>query len=128
MKCIVAGSRWFTNYEFVESKLESLFSNIDWHTNPIEIVSGTCRGVDRLGERFAEERGWHYVRFPADWDKHGKAAGPIRNEEMAKYADTCVVFTGDGDRGSASMIDMAKKHNLSLRIIKFTNLDETVYV
>lgn len=73
-----------------------------------EIVSGTARGVDQLGEEWADEHGIPVERFPADWDTHGRAAGPIRNEEMAKYADALVAIHVDESRGTADMIDTAR--------------------
>ncbi len=41
--------------------------------------------------------------FPPDWEKHGKAAGPIRNKEMAEYADALLLIWDGKSRGSASM-------------------------
>ena len=52
-----------------------------------EIVSGGAKGVDRLGEWYARQRGLPCKAFPAQWAKYGKSAGPIRNAEMAEYAD-----------------------------------------
>lgn len=59
----------------------------------LQVVSGGEKtGVDRSGEVFAAVKK-HPVRiFPADWDKNGKAAGPKRNEQMAKYADVALIF------------------------------------
>ncbi len=50
-----------------------------------EIVSGNAKGVDAAAERFAKKQGIDLAMFPANWEKNGKAAGPIRNEQMAKY-------------------------------------------
>ena len=57
--------------------------------------------------------------FKADWVKYGKAAGPIRNEEMAKYADACIVFWDGKSPGAKSMIALAKKYELKLRVIYY---------
>ncbi|WP_049912962.1 SLOG family protein [Halococcus thailandensis] len=73
-----------------------------------EVVSGTARGVDQLGEDWAGEHDVPVKRFPADWDTHGRAAGPIRNEEMAKYADALVAIHVDESAGTADMIDTAR--------------------
>ena len=73
-----------------------------------EIVSGTARGVDQLGENWADEHGIPVERFPADWDTHGRSAGPIRNEEMAEYADALVAIHVDESAGTADMIDTAR--------------------
>ena len=51
-------------------------------------------------------------RFPADWDKHGRAAGPIRNAQMARYADAVALFPGG--RGTASMRRVAEKAGITV--------------
>lgn len=117
-KVIVAGSRDFNDYEMLESKLMyylSVYKPIE-----IEIVSGSAKGADTLGERFAKEKGCHIKRFPAEWDVYGKSAGYRRNAEMAKYADACVVFMKkEGSKGSQHMIDLARKYELPLKVILY---------
>jgi len=71
-----------------------------------EIVSGGARGVDRLGERYARQRGLPCTVFPAQWGKYGKSAGPIRNAEMAKYADYGVAVWDGESRGTAHMLKL----------------------
>ena len=82
MKLIIAGTRTFTNYQ----KLKQICDHFLQDQNNIEIVSGACRGADKLGEQYAKERNIKITRFPANWNKYGKAAGPKRNEQMANYA------------------------------------------
>ena len=95
---------------------------------PIEIICGMCRGADTLGERFAKENGYPIKYFPADWNKYGKAAGVIRNEEMAKYAaeyededdeGILVAFWDGKSRGTKNMIDNAEKYGLAQYIVEF---------
>lgn len=87
-----------------------------------------CRGADTLGERFAKENGYPIKYFPADWNKYGKAAGVIRNEEMAKYAaeyededdeGILVAFWDGKSRGTKNMIDNAEKYGLAQYIVEF---------
>lgn len=55
---------------------------------------------------------------PADWDTHGKAAGPIRNEEMAKAgADLCIAIWDGKSRGTLDMIKRATQHGIPVRIV-----------
>lgn len=51
-----------------------------------ELWHGDCRGVDTLCKKWAEARGVETVPFAADWDAHGTAAGPIRNQAMVEAA------------------------------------------
>ena len=68
-KVIIAGSREFDNYERLRVICDHLLGRGQGGTPVpnIEIVSGTARGADRLGERYARERGFSLKRFPADW-------------------------------------------------------------
>jgi hypothetical protein len=110
MKIIVAGSREVTDYNIVR---QAFIHSGFWrqYRTDIEVISGTARGVDRLGEEFAERNGLRVHRFPADWDKYGKAAGHIRNKEMGKFAkahDGRLLAIWDGNSlGTKQMIDFA---------------------
>ena len=115
MKVIIAGGRNFNDYDSLKNKVDTILSN----QKEVTIVSGTARGADRLGERYAEENHHKVEKYPAMWDIYGKSAWYKRNEEMAKIADSCVVFWDGKSRGTKHMIDLAKKFNLKLRIIKF---------
>ena len=55
----------------------------------------------------------------ADWGLHGRRAGYIRNEDMAEYADACIVFWDGKSPGSRHMIEIAKKAKLPLRIVRY---------
>ena len=117
MKTIIAGSRTILDYEVVKEFIDSLDLEIT------EVVSGKARGVDTLGEQYADEYNIPIRYFPADWKKHGKAAGPIRNEEMIDYVGTGgqVIVIWDGEsRGSLSTIRLAKAKGskLYIKVIK----------
>lgn len=111
MKTIIAGSRTIHNFNLL---IKTLYK-IDWQIS--EIISGTAKGVDTLGE----DLGLKYkipVKFmAADWNKYGRAkAGFIRNEEMAKYADACIILWDGKSNGTRNMIKLAKQYNLKLFI------------
>jgi len=84
--------------------------------NEIEIVSGTAKGADVLGERYAEERGYSIKRFPADWSI-GKHAGYLRNVEMSVYANRLALCWNLKSLGSKHMLDIAKKAKLPTRVL-----------
>lgn len=92
--------------EMVHEMLDGLFDEEE-REQIQELVSGDCSSIspDQFGESWAEKRGIAVKRFPADWNKHGKAAGPIRNAQMADYADTCVAFWDGESRGTKDMFD-----------------------
>lgn len=111
MKVIIAGSRDITDYDTV---VESMG---DCSFDATEIVSGCAKGVDTIGERIADNLDIPLKKFPANWDKHGKAAGPIRNRQMAEYADAAIVIH-NGSKGSLNMIQQMKKLNKPVYEVK----------
>ena len=106
MKTIIAGSRGINDYSIVrQAILESRFEIT-------EIVSGGAYGVDTLGERYARENNIPIKRFLPDWNKYGKKAGILRNQEMGDYADALIAIWDGKSRGTKFMIDYAKKKGL----------------
>ncbi len=118
---IVAGSRAFEDYALVEQTLGAYIRDYE----NTAVISGTARGADRLGERFAKEHGMKLILCPADWDRYGRAAGYRRNEQMAilskSNGDEGVLFAfWDGvSRGTGHMIDLARKHGLEVHIVRY---------
>lgn len=108
MKVIVAGGRDYRPTRSAWFWLRDTLYSLDC----TEVVSGGANGADTMGEKIAERLGFPVKRFAADWNKHGKAAGPMRNEQMAQYADACVLFPGG--RGTADMRARAIAHGLKV--------------
>lgn len=117
-KVIVAGSRGFTNYPLMRLKLDKILS-VKAETHDIVIVSGTAKGADILGEKYAKEKGYEIIRMPAQWDTYGKRAGFIRNKKMAEISDACVIFWDGESKGSFNMYWIAEDLGLITRLIKY---------
>ena len=100
MKVIIAGSRTITDYNVVFSAIRNSGYKIT------EVVSGGAKGVDRLGERYAHENGIPVKRFLPDWRELGKAAGPVRNADMAEYADALIAIWDGKSAGTRHMIQI----------------------
>src|SRR3954471_5685116 len=112
-KIIIAGTRTFNDYELLIKVCDiCLFLR---HPN-IEVVSGGSVGADYLGEQYAKAKGYKISHFYADWNIYGRSAGPIRNKQMAEYADGCIVFWDGKSLGAKDMIKQAKAYNLKLVI------------
>lgn len=73
--------------------------------NTTEIVSGRAKGPDMAGEKYGEFYSIPLKLFPAEWDKYGNRAGPIRNNKMAVYADALVLIWDGKSKGSRHMRD-----------------------
>ena len=113
VEIIIAGSRTFFSYDIVRQEVGAYLLTIDDYQNNVEIISGGAKGTDQLGEEFARRNSLKLKVFPADWDKWGRQAGYIRNEDMAHYAfkggNKAVLFAfWDGcSNGTKHMINKA---------------------
>lgn len=130
MRLVIAGSRSITDYEALKQaiKITGLWKR--HKTDPIEVVCGMALhwkwkddpligGVDRLGYNFAKKNNLTLYKFPADWTKHGNAAGNIRNREMAIFASKApggaLLALWDGDStGTKNMIEEGSELGLEV--------------
>ena len=112
MKTIIAGCRDFHDYDIMLNGIQESNFTIS------EVVSGAAKGVDSLGEQYAQEYNLSVSVFPANWNKHGNAAGPIRNKQMAEYADQLIAVWDGKSKGTKNMIDQMNKQNKPVYIVK----------
>ena len=122
-RVIIAGSRKYNDYDKMLEELDNLGIHLINTIDTIEIVSGHASGADALGERFAKAYNYPLKIFPAEWNKYGKAAGPIRNEQMAKYVSEAdrgilVAFPVGESKGTRNMIKLAKQYGLEVEVIE----------
>ena len=110
-RLLVTGSRDWDDMVTLEQELTTAWINLG-EGDDVILVSGNCpTGADRAAEEYWKRSHYGPVeKHPADWVKHGKKAGYLRNAEMAKLgADLCVAFIKDGSRGTQMMINLAQK-------------------
>ena len=134
MRLIIAGSRNFNDYQYLSEMATGVISDYVDETeafsgkridedssidNHITIISGTAKGADRLGEKFAKEEGLGLECYPAQWDIYGKSAGYRRNEQMAKTGTHLLAFWDGKSRGTKHMIDLAQYHGLKVHVARF---------
>ena len=105
MKVIIAGGRDFDNYPHL-ARVMNYYNQMGDIT---EIVVGMALGADSHGEYWARCTGIPVTEFPAEWGKYGNRAGPVRNKEMADYADSLIVFWDGKSRGTKNMITTMEK-------------------
>lgn len=72
------------------------------------IISGACRGADRLAVMWAKSVGVPVEEYPANWGRYGKAAGPIRNLQMLKDGKPDLVVAFSGGHGTLHMMNAEK--------------------
>lgn len=133
-KVIIAGSRSFRDYDLLEQKCDKILNSIQ---DEIWVISGTAKGTDQLGEKYAQKRGYYLLECPADWNnyldkpksqigqtksgnKYWKLAGIERNRKMASEAQALIAFNQGkgGSSGTNNMIREAQKRDLMIREIK----------
>lgn len=117
-KLIVAGSRDFDDAFQLQTEVTHFVEQLG-DEYAVSIVSGMARGADRLAWEFARENQVICHEFPADWDKYGKAAGHIRNSEMAKFADGLIAFWDGESGGTKNMIETMRNLNKPVEIILY---------
>lgn len=125
-RVIIAGGRDFNDYDLLVEKVDYYLSTAIEQGYKIIVVSGTAKGADKLGEKYANEKGYEIAYFPADWASYGKRGGYIRNQEMSKYAKengkgALIAFWNGKSRGTKHMIDIAKKDRLHMRVVNYDN-------
>lgn len=85
------------------------------------IVEGEARGADKMARQLAENRGLIVLKFPADWKRYGRAAGPVRNREMLTKGkpDRVIAFHKDITRskGTLDMMRVAHKSKIPVTLI-----------
>lgn len=77
------------------------------------IIQGGARGADRLAKVWADINHIEQIEFPADWKKHGRAAGPLRNGKMLETGKPDVVIAFPGGRGTQDMLMQSRKYQLT---------------
>ncbi len=110
MKTIIAGSRTIIASPVVQAAIDAA----PWVIT--EVVCGGARGVDELGLLLAHSAGVPVKVFKPDWKTHGHAAGPIRNRQMAAYADALIAVWDGSSRGTANMIQEATERGLRIYV------------
>ncbi len=103
-KVLVCGGRDYLETEHVYTVLDQIH-----HASPIsELIQGGAMGADSLARAWARDRKVDSTTVEADWIKHGKAAGPIRNQYMLDGYKPDMVVAFPGGRGTADMTRRAK--------------------
>lgn len=120
MRILLTGSRAWPDRRAVESVLSEL---LHLH-GPFTLVHGACStGADFFAHEWYEATGHEFgcgeLKYKADWDKYGKAAGPIRNAAMvAAGADLVIAFPLPGGSGTQGTVEMARRAGIETREFK----------
>ena len=117
-RILVTGSREWGDWRTITGALIQARRDGNPDQAPTVVVQGCARGADFLAAQAARKLGWEVEDHPADWDRHGKAAGFRRNAEMvAAGADICLAFykQGAGNKGTDHCAGLAEKAGIPTR-------------
>jgi predicted NAD-dependent protein-ADP-ribosyltransferase YbiA (DUF1768 family) len=115
MRVLICGARDWTNEDVIQKKIQDL------QQEDLTIIAGGCKGVDTIAEQSARNLGIPVIVFPAEWDKFGRAAGPIRNKQMLTEGKPNLVIAFHPDlensKGTKDMVFQARKNGIPVEII-----------
>ena len=113
MLVLICGDRNWTNREAIRRELSKL--------NPADdtIMHGAARGADSIAGSEAKAMGFTVRSYPAQWDTHGRSAGPIRNRLMLSQGPQLVLaFHPDitTSKGTKDMVMIARKAGIETKV------------
>ena len=110
MKILVCGGRNYWNREELYRVLDAIHK-----AGPVtHAIHGGATGADSLVGQWCASLGVECTAYPADWKEYGKAAGPIRNQQMLNQGCPDVVIAFRGGAGTADMVRKAQKAGIKV--------------
>jgi YspA, cpYpsA-related SLOG family len=110
LKILVCGSRHYSDYFNIYNVIKAFGADLT-------IISGACRGADKLAVEVAKKLGLNFREYPANWSLYGKKAGVIRNQQMIdlESPDLVIAFHTDieSSKGTKDMIGRAKYQGIT---------------
>jgi len=112
---LICGGRNFSDQSMFDDVMSRL---IDMWGCPSKIVHGAASGADKMADAWGKRMALLVAPVEAEWDKYGKAAGPIRNEDMIIHHKPKRVIAFPGGRGTADMVQRAKNRRGEIEVIE----------
>jgi len=118
-RILITGSRDYSDKNRIRRVFINVMKKFDNYDGYV-LISGACpTGADRIAEEVAKGLEWKIERYPAEWSKHGKNAGPKRNQEMVNSgADICLAFPTNKSIGTWDCTRRAEKAGILTKIFK----------
>jgi hypothetical protein len=108
MRVLICGGRDFRDGAMLSDAL------VPYRGKAKVVIHGDATGADRLADKWGKIWGALVLPFPADWTTHGRAAGPIRNQQMIDEGKPDIVIAFPGGRGTADMVRRAEKAGIEV--------------
>lgn len=117
MRMLITGSRNYADRDTLLDAIEYYLG--ETYIEDVIIIEGGARGADRIAREHALDMGYVVETYPVNWEKYGKKAGVIRNQEMVDNgADICLAFPLEDSIGTYDCIRRAKNAGIKTIIIK----------
>jgi hypothetical protein len=114
---VIAGSRGLlVTSDQIHEEVDAMLA--EFNLVPNEVVSGCAPGIDRCGEAWATAVHLPIKRFPAQWAKYGRSAGPRRNMEMGQYGGALLAFWDGSSRGTQDMVAQMRDRRKPVRVVE----------
>jgi hypothetical protein len=113
MRFLVCGGRDFADPKRLDDALDEV--RLAYENDDVVLIHGYAPGADYLAMKYAYRYNWTAEGYRADWDKYGRAAGPIRNQRMLEEGKPDFIVAFPGGRGTADMVSRARKAGVEVR-------------
>lgn len=121
MKILVCGDRHWSNGKLILEHLRCFKDDPACPSEEVVVIDGMAAGADSIGHQVAVELGFGTERYPAEWSKFGRAAGPLRNKRMLVEGkpDLVLAFHNSlsSSKGTKNMVKIAREVGVEVRII-----------
>lgn len=105
MRLAIVGSRNFNDYKAFRRGVRRAFLQWGLYYEDVDfLISGGCSGTDQMAEQWTKDHGLFIEVFLPDWNKYGKAAGPLRNSKIIDRATHVIAFPSKHGRGTQDSI------------------------
>jgi UDP-N-acetylmuramoylalanine-D-glutamate ligase len=117
VRVLVCGGRDFNDVDLMYDILKEYNISV--------LITGHAKGADQMAEMWADEHRIENEIYPAQWDKYGRAAGPIRNKQMLDEGEPDLVIAFPGGKGTANMVNQAKERGIPVNIVNRSGCQST---
>ena len=114
VRMAVVGSRHCTDAALVEEYVQPIYAALG---ERLTLLSGAANGVDTLVRQLAQKHGIFLLEFPANWRRYGRAAGPIRNQQLVQAADVLLAFVAPTSKGTRNAIALARHKGIPAHVV-----------
>lgn len=116
-RVLICGSRNWSDPVMIRQDLGAL----PWRQgHPVVVIHGDCRGADKIADEWARLLHYQVEVYRAQWQKHGRSAGPIRNRQMLDEGLPDEVWAYhdslESSRGTKGMVGLARERGIPVRV------------